>query len=240
MGPTIGLLRGDARNLVRDPMLALITALPLVIGLVFRLTAPWLAELLDDWVDLRASFGLLTAFLVLTAPMMLGWVVGFMLLDDRDEQVLAAVMVTPLGKAGFLRYRMALPVVASFVAALVVVPLCALVEVPLVRLMAVSALAALEAPMLALVLAAFAGNKVEGMALGKGLSLLNVAPFTALLVPMPWQLIAGVVPQYWVAKLVLISDEASTPVFWSMAAVALVVHLVTLGWLSRRFSGRIE
>ncbi len=37
--------------------------------------------------------------------MLIGWVTGFLLLEDRDDGPLLAVDVTPIGKCGFLAYR---------------------------------------------------------------------------------------------------------------------------------------
>ena len=36
---------------------------------------------------------------------LIGWVTGFLLLEDRDEGTLLALDVTPVGKSGFLLYR---------------------------------------------------------------------------------------------------------------------------------------
>ena len=60
--------------------------------------------------------------------------------------------------------------------------------------------AAPAAPLLALFLAAFARNKVQGFALMKAAGVVIWPPVAAVFVPMPWQLLFGVSPVYWPAR----------------------------------------
>ena len=48
-------------------------------------------------------------FLPLMVAGMVGTVVGFLLLDQRDDQTMTALLVTPLSLGDYLRYRMTLP-----------------------------------------------------------------------------------------------------------------------------------
>lgn len=54
-----------------------------------------------------------------------------------------------------------------------------------------------RAPTLSLVLATAAPNKVAGFAVVKVLNLVNLLPLVAYFVPMPAQLLAGVLPAFW-------------------------------------------
>jgi fluoroquinolone transport system permease protein len=45
------------------------------------------------------------SFLVVVMPALVGMVIGFLLLDQRDDQTLAALQVTPLTLNGYLIYR---------------------------------------------------------------------------------------------------------------------------------------
>jgi fluoroquinolone transport system permease protein len=240
MSRTLALLRLDVRNLARDPMLLLITCLPVLVAILMRFLVPFLAGLLIDHLnfDLSPYYPLITSFFFMLAPMMYGWVIGFMLLDERDENILEYISVTPLGKTGFLSYRMGLPVLLSFAMAFVLVAVIGLVPFSLLHILPATLLAALEAPIVALFLAGFAGNKVEGLALGKGMGTAFLAPLAALFIPVPYQYLAGVLPPYWVAKLFI----EPHPVPWIQALLitaGLVVHAFWLILMLRKFNRRL-
>jgi fluoroquinolone transport system permease protein len=68
---------------------------------------------------------------------------------------------------------------------------------PLSILLPIATIGGLSAPTLSLVLAIAAPNKVAGFAVVKVLNLVNLLPLIAYFVPMPAQLVAGVLPAFW-------------------------------------------
>lgn len=239
------LARNDARGVGRDPLLRWLVGYPIALALVLRWGVPALAD------PVRARFGielldyrvLLVGFMVELLPVLTGMVVGFLLLDERDDATLSALQVTPLGLGGYLAYRVALPIVASVAMTLVTVPLVGLAPVDAGPLFAVALGAAPLAPLFALFLAAFARNKVEGFALTKASGMLFVPPVLAYFVAPPWQWLFGLFPTYWPAK----AFWAQQGVVWSGGATAaavpyavplavgVVVQAVMIAWLLRRF-----
>jgi fluoroquinolone transport system permease protein len=240
MSRTLALLRLDARNLVRDPMLLLITCLPVLVATLMRFLVPFISGLLMNHLNFNLTpyYPIITSFFFMLAPLMYGWVIGFMLLDERDENILEYISVTPLGKSGFLSYRMGLPVVLSFAMAFVLVAVIGLVPFSPLRILPAALLAAIEAPILALFLAAFAGNKVEGMALGKGIGTIFLAPLAALYISPPIQYLFGVLPPYWVAKLFLETNAGLWP-FTLLITAGLVAHAFWLILMLRKFNRRL-
>lgn len=55
----------------------------------------------------------------------------------------------------------------------------------------------MSAPLIALVLATAAPNKVAGLAVVKVLNGLNLLPIASYFLPMPAQYLAGVIPAFW-------------------------------------------
>ena len=176
MSAWASLLAADARNIAREPPLWACVLLPWLLALGLRFGFASLEELTAPWIALGELRPHVAAFAVVMPGMMIGWVVGFLLLDERDDGVLAAIEVTPLGRGGFTRYRLLLPTLLTLVTA-ALVHLCAGVLAPgwgptLTAIVAASAVA----PLVALFLVGFAGNKVEGLALAKLASLLVLLP----------------------------------------------------------------
>lgn len=90
-------------------------------------------------------------------------------------------------------------------------------------------------PIYALLLAAFATNKVQGFALTKALGVLLVPPVLAYFVPAPWQWLFGLDPLYWPAKLLwlLHAGQAS---YWLYLFIGLLYQFLLLIILLRRFN----
>lgn len=229
----------DLRNVARDPLMLLVGGVPLGLALAVRFGFPWAADAAAGSIDLYAYADVVVGFLLILTPLMLGFVVGLLLLDERDDGILTAVSVTPLGKDGFLRFRVLTPVAWSILLGVVVVEITGLVPISWGRLLALAMLAGLEAPLLTLFLAAMASNKVEGMALSKVGSVVIGAALVALAVPAPWQWIAGLIPQFWPLRLMLDRSLPALP-YAGLVTLATLVHLAALWVLLRLFLRRTE
>ncbi len=238
MKRALALAAGDLKNIVREPMLLYIMSLPIFYTLLARYLIPLGNQALEERFQLEPYYGLIAGFFTLFTPVLLGMVTGFLLLDERDEQVMMALIVTPLARQGYLAYRIALPVGVGFIYSLLLVPLLGLVEIPFHRLVFLALLAGLEAPLTALFLVNWAGNKVEGLALSKGLGLLMLAPLAGMLVDSKWSLLAGIIPFYW-PVLAVVTATAGTGGFWLHILAGLTVHLVYLLTFIRRFTSKV-
>lgn len=225
----------DGRNTRRDPMLRWMLLLPPLVALILRLALPWIFQLTDTTfgVDLRPYLPLIYAFLSLLIPVLYGTVVGFLLLDERDDRTLLALQVTPLPLRGYAAYRISMPIVLS----LLLTPLTFwIVGVPGLSWggMLVTAVAAAPlAPIFMLLLAAFAADKVQGFALVKGLNVFLIVPLVAWFMQMPWQLLLGLVPTYWPVKvfwLVLAGEH-----YGGYLVVGLLYQSILVVLLFRRF-----
>lgn len=230
----------DLRNLRRDDFLLWIGLAPFLLALLFRFAVPPLAGLLDRELgfDLAPYHGLLMSFFVLMAPSMIGWVTGFLLLDERDSGVLTALLVTPLPPAAYLLYRIGTPLLLGFAVTVVCYPLAGLAPLPLAALLAVSLVASLTGPAVALFLAAFAENKVAGFALVKVLNTLTMIPIAAYFLRPPWQLAAGIVPTYWPMKMIWLATEGRGSLLYALAGVGVYAAVIVL--LLRRFQTRMH
>lgn len=228
------LLAADARNVLRDPMLAMASILSLIpsIGL-------WLARPAMDEAA-RTAFGVtaLSTYaipVVLLLPMiMVGWVGGFLFLEDRDDGPLVAIEVTPIGKLGFMIYR--LVAVATITAAITLLAVALLLpDSPLWLRALLVASVPVNAMLVALILPAVARNKVEGLAVTKLINLAAIAPLLAL-APTPFRFIGGLLPTYWFGEWLSLSDAPLLPL-WVSVMIGALMHLAAL-LLAMRLNGR--
>lgn len=231
------LIASDAMNITRDPMLLFAIVMSLLPAIAFHFGRdPMNAAALDAFG--LANLSLYVAPVALLVPALLvGWVTGFLLLEDRDDGPLLAVDVTPVGKGGFLGYRITVTALVTAAVTLYAAPLV----IPefgwgMAGLFAV--LIASEAGMVAIVLPAIARNKVEGLALTKLINLASIVPLIAI-VPSPLRFIAGVFPTFWIGELLDLSGQSTLPVAVA-AGLAIAVHAAAVAglfWLLGRRAG---
>ncbi len=227
----------DVRSIRRDALLRWIVMYPIALALLVRLGVPalalWLA--IQFQFDLTPYWTLLLSFVLLLVPVITGAVIGFLLLDQRDDDTLTALQVTPLTLNGYLVYRITIPILLTMAMIMVVIPLAGLVEMGLFPLFLTALDVAPLAPIFALFLAAFAKNKVQGFALMKGLGILMWPPLIAYFVSSGWQWAFGLFPTYWPVKLFWML-EAGERGAWLCLLIGLAYQFCLLTALVRRFN----
>jgi fluoroquinolone transport system permease protein len=218
----------DAGSISGDPLLRWMIAIPLVVAFAMRLLLPSVLVRLGDLtrVELGWMLAPFSGYVVVAfGPLSVGTVVGFLLLDQRDDRTLLAMRVTPLPLAAYLAYRLALPTLVSIPVTLAAVLVAGGLGLgPGGALLAALSGAPL-APLTAIALVALARNKLEGMALMK----------MASLVPPVWDLALGVIPPFWVAHAVWALQQGENPIGFVLGAWALPAALIVLLlWRLRR------
>jgi fluoroquinolone transport system permease protein len=199
----------DTRLVWRDPLLKWVLLLPIGLALLLRALIPRAHDALLVFAGFEAApyYPLVMGGYLMTASGIVGMVVGFLLLDEQDAHTLTALRVTPLSMRRYLAYRVTVPLLVANASTLLGYSIIGITPLPFSALLAISAVGALSAPLLALVLATAAPNKVAGLAVVKVLNGLNLLPIAAFFLPTPLQYVAGIIPTYWPMR-----------AFWSAAA----------------------
>lgn len=228
----------DLRNLRRDPIAIFMLVYAVVVSFVGRWLLPWGFDRAAPWIDLEPYTLPIVSFLALQAgPLLLGAVLGLMLLDERDDRSLLALRCTPISMAQYGVVRGFVPVIVSVCLCFAGVYYVGLVDGPPLQIALVSGLAALEAPIVGLLLATFAGNKVEGLALMKGMSLLMFPPAVAWFFDAPVRYAFGIIPTLWPAEAFWRACGHGGAPWWPLA-VGYASHGALLWWLGQRFKSK--
>jgi len=236
MKKVIALSLNEFKNIYRDNFLVLISLLPVFIGLVFRFGVPVLRKLLLPYLDLAVHYPFMMSMLTILTPSMFGWLIGFTLLDDRDEDILTYMAVTPIRKSGYLTFKIAAPAVLSFFWTFLILIIAGLTPIDFLKLIPIAVMASLQAPIFALFLASFAKNKVEGLAVAKLGGMVFLAPFAAYFLTSGWSYLAGIIWPYWLTKAYLSTGW----LYWISIIAGISVHLVYLGLLFSRFNSKMR
>ncbi len=225
MSQILILSANDFRMVFRDPMLRIFLFMPLlVVWLVPVLFAAYPAARDYDYVILMLA-GMQTST-------MFGFINGFVFLEEKDEQVFSALRVMPVSAGMLVGVRMLLGFAVACLVNVMLFRLTPWVAIGWGQTLLLAGQYALLAPLLALLVATFAQNKVEGLAQFK---LYNFAlNLPALIYFLPHKLLhaLAVIPTYWTFRSVeaLHADGS----FWFFYGIGTLVYggvLVGLVWM---------
>lgn len=238
MKKIIALSYNDFKNIRREPMLIFLTLSPVLISIGLRIVIPFFTEALKSYIDLKEYYPLISGFIILLIPMLMGVLTGFMILDERDDNTFMTLIVTPLTKEGYMIYRILVPTVISLIYSLCVLPTINFINISFITIVPAAVLAALEASLVALYLVVFAANKVEGLVYSKAIGIFMLAPVGGYFLKSNLKYLLGILPTYWAPMALIIGDFKSTE-YWLHIIMGFIVNLCVLYLLIRRFNKRI-
>jgi fluoroquinolone transport system permease protein len=185
----LALLRRDLRGIYRDGFLTMMTGYSLVIALGTRIVVHWIHV---PHIELYVA-----PFVVIAACLLVGVVFGFGLIEERETATWLVMRVTPVSHAAMVGYWVLAVSGFCFVIAIASALIYGVAPFRVGWFLALTAAAALGAPLVMLVLGAFASNKIQGLAMSKivsSSSLLLVIPFV---LSTPFQVLLLWYPWYW-------------------------------------------
>lgn len=226
----------DLRKVLAEPFFWLILLAPFLLGWGLHYLLPYLATQFQRF-NLADYYPIIVALFILTPPLYYGVVLGLLVLEEKDENVLLAVAVTPIKLRNYLFARVAVYTLVSLPLIAVVHELIGVIEIETTELILVAVAASLNTPLVVLLLAAFCKNQLEGFVIGKGMSPLILLPLATFFVPDYWHLLCGILPTYWpiIAYYTAVSETGSVWFFGFAVMMALLVQMLAIWWLYRRF-----
>ncbi|MBN2010949.1 hypothetical protein JW960_16490 [candidate division KSB1 bacterium] len=236
MKKLIALSIADAKNISRDSTLLLILFGPFAVFGLLKFLIPFATSMLLDKLSFEfiPYYPLIVSFMILIPSMMFGLLTGFVILDERDEEIISYIAITPLRRTGYLAYKILSSFVVSFLFCFVVIYLTGLSTIPWKYAPGIAAMVALEAPITTFFLAAFAENKVEGLALSKVVGIMFFAPFIAYFVKSGWSYVAGIFPPFWITK-AFFAAQAGASSYWLFLFAGVIVHVIFIFLLVKKF-----
>lgn len=220
-------LKNDLRQIIREPLMLMLLILPAIIIVVFAVLKslwPWVDSLLT--VNISPYEPYIGVMAIMIQPMLIGSVLGFLMLDEKDAKILQLLVVTPIGFIGYLTRRSMLPILSNVI--FIVITFIALeIKLSILSYMMVLIFCTLESLLVGFLLMSFAEDKIKGLALAKGVGALFVFGFADLIPVKSLQTIAYLVPYYWNTQL-MIKDSML------IMGLGLLVHIIYLLLIIRR------
>ena len=191
-------IQSEFKKWTRDSLTLFMVVYPMVFALIGRYLLPWADENTAFSLDLYGDFAM--AALALLTPMIFGALMGFSILDDRDDGILFAIRVSPLSLGGFLGFRVVFVTLLAFFAGLLVMFVADFGPLSLIQIVLIAGVSSLSAPITGFLINAFANNKIEGFAVMKGAGTLLIFPVIGLAFTDAKEFIFALVPGFWPAK----------------------------------------
>lgn len=232
MKPTtfIHLFKNDTKNILRDKTLLMMLVLPLLMTFGLRLGLPALNELLPS---LANYYPLALAVLATTSGLLGGYIIAFVMLEEKDENVFPVIRVMPFSMLLFLTYRLLLAGFWAFCFAFITFLVLDIQNYSLLEKVVYALLCSQTAVVVLLFIVAFANNKIEGMTFIKGINFFTVLPTLAFFIDSSWKLFFGIFPFYWTYK------TLQEPNFlWIL--ISIVSHFIVLMTGYYFFTKKIE
>lgn len=223
MAHVLPLAVSDLRNVLRDRMLAFAFFIPRLLILFSAWAIPWSSATI---VDLSHYHSLILSFIFLQIPVLFGFIPAFMLIDERDENILSALRVVAV--------RLLSGTTIAFLYAVMAFVLLGGTGTSFLLFLPCACMFALLAPIIALTIVGLSQNKIEALAVFKGLDLLVMLPLLGFFVPPAWEYLFWVFPQFW--TIAAFEELVQSGVLdWGAVGVGLVLHVGVIGYLIRRF-----
>jgi fluoroquinolone transport system permease protein len=215
------------------------------IAVALRYLLPWANTYLAEHgvmpgetipVALSEIYPMLVAYMaVYTGALLVGTVFGFVLLDEKDNNTLQAMLVTPVPLRRYVLYRVCGPALFAFFIILGMILFIGQALLPLWQLALIAAAGALTAPIVSLFFATFADNKVQGFAYSKFGGISGWTILVGYFVAEPSQWLIGLFPPFWVGKAYWMALEGR-PLWGAALALGIVLQIGLIAVLVRRFT----
>lgn len=226
--------KNDLRLIFRDKSLYVMFVIPVAIILICNLGVPPLAAIIPSLPD---YYWLIVAAFTSLSASTPAFLIGFILLDERDENVHTILKVLPLPPGFILKCRILFMAFLGFIFSFCILLLNGLSSPDLLHIIPLSLLFALIPPILALTIASFAKNKIEAATFYKGLCMLLFLPVVSFFIKGGWSYFFGVIPFYWTFKAFQLM-----PTLWSFLlffVVSVSAHLITILMLYNLYKRRV-
>jgi len=226
----LSVIANDLRNTRRDPTLILLFWVPVLILIVVRFGMPQLITYVPQIGEYQLH--IISVFAAMNA-IFPGFILSFMLLDEKDAHLLPIIKVTPVSLSGFLAVRLLFMVMLGFTFSFILLLFNGIYTFSLFQAIAIAFLCALNSPILILLISTIARNKIEGMTLLKVANLVLIIPALTYFIHSPFEYLLGVFPAFWVYQAV---DYLNHQLQFYMIFFAGIIALSILNGLSFRWS----
>ena len=213
----LSLLKYELKTVLRDPVNLFMCLFPVIVLILSCYVFPLIMESVDPTKGMTLQITMLLLLVIILAfdPFFLRlWLLSFA--EQKDENTLHTIAVTPLGTSGYLKFKMTYIYIVSVIGIIAILLGTKLIagdkyaiggkslfdNINAFHILSFAVINGLFTPALGMLQAAFAKNKVEGFAFIKGTGILALIPALMILEAFQGglQYVLGIFPNFWAIK----------------------------------------
>ncbi|MBN2540987.1 MAG: hypothetical protein JXB08_05615 [Bacilli bacterium] len=193
-------VKSELSGILRDKMNIFFVFFPVIIGVIGYYVIPIIEE---SVAPTNPVAKIVAMFMIIMTGYIFGAVTAFTLLDDRDDNVLMSLKITPVSVRFYVVLKMIITYVFGlFATILLIYATRFLPDSTFGSIFLISLVAALQGPFLALMVNSFARNKVEGFVIMKTSGLILLLPVLVFFV-FTWKEVFLIFsPSFWPARMI--------------------------------------
>lgn len=230
----------EIKKWLRDPLLSFLLLYPIILSAVVRFGVPYAEK--QFHFSLAPYYHIVIAVLMLMTALLTGAIIGFSILDDRDDKILYAVDVSPVSFNFFMGFRFFMSFVLTLAANLLSILIANLISIPFYAMLLVSVSVSLFSSIAAMAVNCLATNKIEGFAMMKATGLIIVLPIASMFFTDFKEFFFSFEPNFWSVKalsVAVMKDIDFNWSFWGYYAVGILYVSVLNLLVFRLFKRRI-
>ena len=223
----------DLRSTFREPMFKVLLLFPFLAYVIVRYVLPVICEKYPVIVPYKE---VVLMWACLQSATMFGFIYGFLLLEEKEENIWQMIRITPVSVFTVVLSRLLIGVLISFIVNFFLISFGNIVDLPIVQEIILSFLYSLAAPLIALSLGALAKNRIEGLAQMKIVNIVLILPAMIYFLPYKAAHLTALAPTYWSNRALESAGDTSNFILFSLAS--LMIHIIFIFFLNRRL-GRV-
>lgn len=218
----------ELKNMLRDRLYFFFAVYPVILGVAGYYIVDWLRgePNVEPWPDIVAMF------LILLTGFIFGALIAFTLLDDKDDNVLMSLKITPVSVKAYVIVKLVIAFLFGFVASIAIIYGTGFLEgVSFGVVLIIAVLGAIQGPTIALIVNSFSDNKVEGFVIMKLSGLLLMFPAVAYFITGFVQYLLGIAPGFWAARIIEIEIGVDNVGNTILIFVFGLLYNILVSWL---------
>ncbi len=212
---------------------------PVILGVAGYFLIPYLESVVAPG---NPTPQIVAMFLILMTGYIFGAITGFTLLDDKDDNVLMSLKITPINVRTYVIVKLVISYIFGVIATLIItLATDFLPGSSFGTIMLISLIGAMQGPGVALIVNSFAENKVSGFVIMKMSGLLLIVPILTFFI-FEWQEVFLIIaPGYWPGRLIqmeLLPMIETNFTFIVYFVIGVIYNLLFLSLLMKLYAKR--
>lgn len=265
MNKYFSLFKYELKNVLKDKMSFFMLVYPLLMLFITGFLVP---EVLSRTETNPMAMSYTSVVLILInitiGAMMGGFLLGFALIENKDERTINSIAVTPASIKGYIAFKSVYATIISFIGNMVILfgllliakdkllvfdganLVSAFRDIKAYHIIAISFTTSLLTPALAMVMASFAKNKVEAFVFVKAGGMVLMLPILMTLnfFDGATQYILSFLPHFWCAKaaynVVSLNTNSANLSFWLYNLIGAVYAISIALIAARSFNRKLQ